>query len=89
MIAKGGDEPSPVDMRLTAQHRTRLIQMLRALDGRLSDATYREIASYIFGPGPPRETGWKTHPVRAQTIRLVKNAITIVNRGYLKLLRGR
>jgi hypothetical protein len=89
MIALGSGEPTPEDARLTAQHRTRLIQMLRALDGRLSDATYREIASYIFGPGPAHEKGWKTHPVRAQTIRLVKDAIKIVNRGYLKLLRGR
>jgi hypothetical protein len=89
MIAGECGQASAEDTRLTAQHRRRLIQMLRALDGRLSDATYREIASYIFGPDPARETGWKTHPVRAQTIRLVKDAIKIVNRGYLKLLRGR
>ncbi len=79
----------PPAQRLTPQQRTRLIQMLRALDGRSSDATYREIASVIFGPSATTEKGWKTHPVRGRTIRLVNDAITMVNRGYLKLLRGR
>ena len=81
--------PPPRALQLTPRHRKRLIQMLRALDGHLSDATYREIASVIFGPKVVRETGWKTLPVRAQTIRLVKDAIAMMNRGYLQFLRGR
>ena len=81
--------PPPRALHLTPRHRKRLIQMLHALDGHLSDATYREIASVIFGPKVVHETGWKTLPVRAQTIRLVKDAITMMNRGYLQFLRGR
>jgi hypothetical protein len=74
---------------LTAQQRQRLIQILVALDGRLSRARYREIASALFGDGVTSEKGWKTHPIRARTIRLVNDAIKMVNRGYLKLLTGR
>ena len=81
--------PPPRALQVTPRHRKRLIQMLRALDGHLSDATYREIASVIFGPKAAREAGWKTLPVRAQTIRLVKDAIAMMNRGYLNFLRGR
>ena len=81
--------PMPRPLQLTPRHRKRLIQMLRALDGRLSEATYREIAEVIFGPKAVREPGWKTLPVRAQTIRLVKDAVAMMNRGYLQFLRGR
>jgi len=81
--------PAPRTLDLTPRHRRRLIQMLRALDGHLSDATYREIAAVIFGEKAVREPGWKTLPVRAQTIRLVKDAIAMMNRGYLIFLRGR
>jgi hypothetical protein len=74
---------------LTAQQRKRLILKLLALDGHLSQASYREIASALFDGGIASEKGWKTHPIRARTIRLVNDAIKMVNRGYLKLLRGR
>lgn len=74
---------------LTAQQRKRLILMLLALDGHLSQASYREIASALFDAVVAREKGWKTHPIRARTIRLVKDAMKMVNRGYSKLLRGR
>ena len=88
LMKENNAEPPPRALQLTPRQRKRLIQMLRALDGHLSDATYREIASVIFGPKVVRETGWKTLPVRAQTIRLVKDAIGMMNRGYLRFLRG-
>jgi hypothetical protein len=81
--------PIPQSQALTAQQRKRLIQMLLALDGHFSQASYREIASALFDPSVTTEKGWKTHPIRARTIRLVNDAIKMVNRGYLKLLRGR
>ncbi len=81
--------PIPQSQALTAQQRKRMIQMLVALDGHLSKASYREIASSLFGSDVTSEKGWKTHPIRARTIRLVNDAIKMVNRGYLKLLRGR
>ncbi len=74
---------------LTTQQRKRLTQMLRALDGHLSQASYREIASALFGPSATKDKGWKTQPVRARTIRLVNDALKMASRGYLKLLRGR
>ncbi len=81
--------PLPKSHLLTAQQRKRLILMLLALDGHFSQASYREIASALFDGGIASEKGWKTHPIRARTIRLVNDAIKMVNRGYLKLLRGR
>jgi hypothetical protein len=81
--------PIPQSQALTSQQRKRLTQMLLALDGHFSQASYREIASALFGPSVTTEKGWKTHPIRARTIRLVNDAIKMVNRGYLKLLRGR
>ncbi len=80
--------PLPPSQRLTPRHRRRLIQMLKALDGRLSDATYREIAAVLFGSKAVSDRGWKTTPVRAQTIRLVNDGYNMMNREYLKLLRG-
>jgi hypothetical protein len=79
----------PQSQPLTVQQRARLIWMLRALDGHLSQASYREIASVLFGPSAMNEKGWKTHAIRAKTIRLVTDAVKMVNRGYFKLLRGR
>ncbi len=89
LIAAKHAGPLLQSQALTAQHRKRLIQMLLALDGHFSQASYREIASALFGPSVTTEKGWKTHPIRARTIRLVNDAIKMVNRGYLKLLRGR
>ena len=89
LLKENNAGPPPRALRLTPRYRKRLIQMLRALDGHLSDATYREIASVVFGPKAVRETGWKTLPLRAQTIRLVKDAIAMMNHGYLQFLRGR
>jgi len=79
----------PNSYMLTAQQRKRLSLMLNALDGHISQASYREIASALFDSSVAREKGWKTHPIRARTIRLVQDAMKMVNRGYLKLLRGR
>jgi hypothetical protein len=62
--------------------------MLRALDMRRANATYREIAASLFGAKAVAEHGWKTLPVRGRTIRLVQDANTMTDSGYLKLLRG-
>ena len=81
--------PLPRSMRLTSQRRDRLILMLRALDAHLAGATYREIAAALFGDAAAAEHGWKTSPVRARTIRLVQDAIAMMEGGYFDLLRGR
>jgi len=72
----------------TPQRRTRLILGLRALDGRTEDASYREIASALFGSeNVPAGRAWKTHDLRSRTLRLVADATALMRGGYRKLLR--
>lgn len=81
--------PPPRALTLTPRYRLRLVRMVRALDGRSSGATYREIATVLFETHQQSATEWKTSSIRAQTIRLVKDAGTMVRGGYLRLLAGR
>lgn len=81
--------PLPRALALTPRHRLRLVRMVRALDGQSSGATYREIAGVLFDLPGQSATEWKTSPLRAQTIRLVKDARTMTRGGYLRLLAGR
>ena len=70
----------PVDP-LTRLQREQLVLALRALDGHLAGATYREIAEVLFGTARvPGGSSWKTHDLRRRTIRLVRMG--------LKLMRG-
>jgi hypothetical protein len=47
--ALAGGSPGVDPQVLSAQRRTRLVLALRALDGRLDHASYREIAEELFG----------------------------------------
>ena len=78
----------PRSMLLTKRHRDRLVLMLRALDMRRANLSYREIAATLFGEKAASERGWKTLPVRGRTIRLVQDATAMMDGGYLNLLRG-
>jgi hypothetical protein len=74
--------------RLTQHQRRRLTLALRALDGRLAGATYREIARALFGAARiPIGPAWKTHDVRDRTIRLVRTGLDFMRGSYLDLLR--
>ena len=77
-----GDDPNA----LTDQRRERLIQALRALDGRNDGATYREIAQALFGAMRIPDRAWKTHDLRGRTIRLVATGYEMMRGGYRKLL---
>ncbi len=81
--------PLPRALTLTPRRRLRLVRMVRALDGRFSGASYREIAEVLFDTPWQSATEWKTSSIRAQTIRLVKDAQTMMHGGYLRLLAGR
>ncbi|MCV0370581.1 MAG: DUF2285 domain-containing protein [Filomicrobium sp.] len=81
--------PPPRALALTPRYRLRLVRMVRALDGRSSGATYREIAAVLFETHQQSAAEWKTSSIRAQTIRLVKDAETMMRGGYLRLLAGR
>ena len=80
-----GREP----LSLTRQRRDRLVLMLRALDGHLSDASYREIAEGLFGAARVEREAWKTSSLRDRTIRLVKSGVSLMRAGYRRLLRDR
>lgn len=83
----------PYPPPLSKQRRTRLLLGLRALDAHLAGASYRDIATVLFGANAVPASGWKTHDTRARTIRLVRDAIALMKGGYRQLLlhpyRGR
>jgi hypothetical protein len=79
--------PVPRAWTITARLRQRLVPMVRALDGHLAGASYREIAEALYSPGAIGD-GWKTSSRRGQTIRLVKDGLATMEGGYRKLLRG-
>jgi hypothetical protein len=75
---------------LTQAQRRRLALALRALDGHLAGATYREIAQALFGTTHvPTGPSWKTHDLRDRTIRLVRMGLDLMQGRYLELLRAR
>ena len=80
--------PLPKAWRITPRHLRRLALMLRALDGHLARASYREIADAVFGSEAVARYAWKTSSIRGQTIRLVKDAVRTMKGGYRRLLRG-
>lgn len=76
-----------VDAPTTDQLRRRKL-LLRALDGHLAGATYRDIAIGLFGSKRvPSGDGWRTHHLRSRTIRLVQDGLARMRGGYLRLLR--
>jgi len=81
-----GQAPS-VDVPTADQLRRRKL-ILRALDGHLAGATYREIAVGLFGSKRvPSGDGWRIHHLRSRTIRLVRDGLERMRGGYLRLLR--
>jgi hypothetical protein len=83
---RGNSGTSP--LALTRQRHDRLMLMLRALDGHLADASYREIAQVLFGARRLEHEPWKTSSLRDMTIRLVRGGRGLMQAGYRKLLRG-
>lgn len=67
-------------------HDKRMSEMLRALDGHLAKASYRDIALQLFGHERLNREPWKTSSIRAMTIRLVKGGLALMRGGYRKLL---
>jgi hypothetical protein len=81
-----GRDPGPDHAALSPARRDRLVLALRALDARLDDATYREIAATLFGAGAIPDNAWKTHDLRDRTIRLVRYGFSMMRGGYRHLL---
>ena len=88
LVGQGG-AAEPELQSLTRQRRDRLLLIVRALDGHLDRASYREIAEALFGTDRIEREAWKTSSLRDRTIRLVRNGVALMRAGYRKLLRGR
>jgi hypothetical protein len=83
-----GGVPTRPPSGLTQQRRARLIETLRALDGRLAGANAREIASCLFGSDQlPAGRDWRVHDLRSRTRRLVDSGLALMRGGYRALLR--
>jgi hypothetical protein len=77
-------------LRLSTEQRGRLTLLVRALDGQQSGATRREIATVLLD-GEARDIPaieWKSAPLRKRINRIVSRARSLMNGGYLALLRG-
>lgn len=85
-ITSGASSPPP---SLSPQRRERLIDTLRALDGRLAEASTRDIAAALFGVCRlPAGREWKSHDLRSRTRRLVDSGVELMQGGYRGLLRA-
>jgi hypothetical protein len=81
-----GRKPGPNPAKLSAERRDRLILGLRALDGKLENASYRDIAEGLFGSRDVPGRDWKSHDLRDRTIRLVRYGVSMMQGGYRSLL---
>ncbi len=81
-----GRSLGPDPATLPRARKDRLLLALRAVDARLDGATYREIASVLFGDAGGLERGWKGHDLRDRTIRLVRFGLGMMRSGYRRLL---
>lgn len=77
---------APIPPVGSGQRLTRLASTLRALDGWQAGASYRSIATALFGSTRVAAEAWKTASVRDTTIRLVRTGIAMMQYGYRKLL---
>jgi len=81
--------PVPPDTRMTRQQRRRLCLMMRVADGRSNGASYREIATALYGTDRVASSPWKTSSLRDTVIGLAKGGAAMIGGGYLQLLRHR
>ncbi|WP_418025816.1 DUF2285 domain-containing protein (plasmid) [Paracoccus sp. TD-10] len=79
----------PPDRRLTERQRQRARRMLQAVDGRMSGASYRDIAQALYGPDRVGEESWKTSALRDAVMGFVRDARAMIGGGYRRLLRRR
>jgi len=78
-----------VDPPLTRQRRDRLKRALRTIDARRDGASYRAVATVLFGERRVADEPWKTSSLKARVARFASYGRTLVERGHTDLLRGR
>ena len=81
-----GRKLGPNPAALSQARCDRLILGLRALDGKLENASYRDIADGLFGADDLSGRSWKTHDLRDRAIRLVRFGLGMMRGGYRSLL---
>jgi hypothetical protein len=80
----------PTALRLTPLQKTRLIQLLHTFDVHEAGGGPRDVAAEVLESEHARRPSveWKDSHARRKANRLIKDAVALVERGYLKLLRG-
>ena len=81
-----GKNPGPNPAALPSQRRNRLVCALRALDGRLSGASYRDLAVVLLKLEEMTDAAWQTDARRGQVIRLAQLGTSLMTGGYRELL---
>jgi hypothetical protein len=84
--ALSGVAPGADPAAISQQRQARLLEALRALDGRQDGASYREIADALFGRRPITSSSWKTHSLRDRIIRIVRLGEALMHGDYRRLL---
>lgn len=80
----------PAALRLTPFQKSRLIQLLHAFDVHDAGGGPRDVAAEVLSSEHARlpSVEWKDSHARRKANRLIHDSIALVERGYLKLLRG-
>jgi len=80
----------PPALRLTAMQRARLIRLLHAFDVHEAGGGARDVAEIVLRSDQASfpSVEWKDSHARRAANRLLHDSIALVQRGYLKLLRG-
>lgn len=80
----------PPALRLTTMQRARLIRLLHAFDVHEAGGGARDVAEIVLRSDQANfpSVEWKDSHARRAANRLLHDSIALVQRGYLKLLRG-
>lgn len=80
----------PAALQLTSFQKRRLIQLLHAFDVHESGGGPRDVAAEVLNSVHAQlpSVEWKDSHARRKANRLIHDSIALVERGYLKLLRG-
>jgi hypothetical protein len=81
----------PAVLRLTPAKKARLVRLLHAFDIHSAGGGPRDVAANVLASEQARlpSIEWKDSHARRAANRLIHDSIALVERGYLKLLRGR
>lgn len=80
----------PRTLQLTAQQRSRQIQLLHTFDVHDAGGGPRDVAVVVLSSDQAQlpSVEWKDSHTRRKANRFIHDSIALVERGYLKLLRG-